>query len=229
MSIRDAFRFQSQACTALGSPFMGRLMALCADRLKPGTAAADRILSWPGDYRTHADSVPLRLAGALHALRLDGLALAEVYPPHDVPDDALWAAVEDAISAHSDRVMRWLDSAPQTNEVRRSAALLPVLTLVTERFQRPLSLIELGCSGGLNLQADQMALDAGDRILGDGASPLRLKPDWSGPAPVMCSVTVASRFGIDLNPIDSTTNAGKLTLLAYLWPCLLYTSDAADE
>ena len=34
--IRDAFREQARACAGLGSPFMERLMSLCADRLAPG-------------------------------------------------------------------------------------------------------------------------------------------------------------------------------------------------
>ena len=41
----------------------------------------------------------------------------------------LWSAVETAMAAHTDRLLHWLDSAPQTNEVRRSAALIPALRL----------------------------------------------------------------------------------------------------
>ena len=42
----------------------------------------------------------------------------------------------------------------QTNEVGRSAALVPALTWLSEQMGAPLALIELGCSAGLNLLAD---------------------------------------------------------------------------
>ena len=124
--IRDAFRIQSRACAGLGSPFMARLMGLAADRLAPGNPVADRVLGWPGDGGPSGASVPLRLAGALHALVLDGTEpeLRAVYPPADTSDAALWDAVETAFVRHEARLLRWLDSPPQTNEVRRSAALL---------------------------------------------------------------------------------------------------------
>ena len=218
MSIREAFRFQAHACGSLGSPFMERLMLLAGDRLTPGSAVAERVLNWPGDYRTSADSVPLRLAGGLHALKLEGLALEDVYPPATVSDDALWTAVEQAMVRHETRLLEWLDSAPQTNEVRRAAAILPALATIATRFPKPLSLIELGASGGLNLQADQMALDLADRTLGQSSSGLRLSPDWSGPLPEARTLNVVSRRGVDLNPIDPTSTDGQLRLLAYLWP-----------
>jgi|AntAceMinimDraft_12_1070368.scaffolds.fasta_scaffold462177_1 hypothetical protein len=47
-ALRDAFERQAEACENLGSPFMGRLMGLCADRLAAGTDISDRLLGWPG-------------------------------------------------------------------------------------------------------------------------------------------------------------------------------------
>ena len=121
-----AFRGQARACAALGSPFMERLMDLFAARLGADGAVADGLLAWEGDVTSGGHSVPLRIAGALHGLVLDGAApdLAAVYPPHAVNDDALWQAVAAARITHEDRVMTWLDQAPQTNEVRRAAALI---------------------------------------------------------------------------------------------------------
>lgn len=103
MSVRDAFRGQAANCAALGSAFMARLLGLIADRLAPGIPVADRVLDWPGDASANADNVPIRLAGALHALRLEGTALVDVYPPCEVDDESLWSAVEDAMARHSDR------------------------------------------------------------------------------------------------------------------------------
>ena len=82
----------------MGSPFTARLCRLLAERLAPGDPVSDRVLGWPGDPSHRADALPLRLAGALHGLVVEGrdAGLAAVYPPHHAAadDDALWAAVD---------------------------------------------------------------------------------------------------------------------------------------
>ena len=216
--IPRAFHAQSTACEGLGSVFMGRLMALCAERLRSGNAVTDRVLGWQGDPRPQADNVPLRLAGALHALRIEGLALDAVYPPNDVSDDALWSAVKAAFDAHQNRILQWLESAPQTNEVRRAAAILPALALVEERFGTPIELFELGTSGGLNLFADHFCLELPRATMGISTSPVRLSPDWTGPLPPLSLPKIVGRTGVDLNPLDPTRPEDQLRLLAYLWP-----------
>jgi hypothetical protein len=71
-AVRQAFRDQAAACAALGSPLMERLMAGLATALQVGDPVADRVLGWQGDPSSRAASVPLRLAGGLHALILTG-------------------------------------------------------------------------------------------------------------------------------------------------------------
>jgi hypothetical protein len=217
--VRDAFRDQARACGALGSPFMARLMALCADRLAKGTVA-QRVLEWDGEVGPSGDSVPLRLAGALHALVRDGTdpRLAAAYPPADAPDVALWEAVEAALTRHETRLLAWLDSPPQTNEVRRSAALLAAAAWLAERHPLPFVLSELGASGGLNLSFDRFALEAGGITLGTAGSGVRLAPGWRGAAPSPRPIRVVERGGVDLNPLDPADPAARLRLLAYLWP-----------
>lgn len=218
--IRAAFRHQGAACAALGSPFMGRLMPLLADRLRPTGAVARRVLDWPGDVGPLGQSVPLRLAGALHGLVLDGAddALRAAYPPNIVDDDSLFAAVEAALIRHETRLMAWLDNAPQTNEVRRAAALIPAVWWVLARFDLPLILSELGASAGLNLCLDRFALDLGGTIHGAPDSAVRLAPEWSGPHPHPRPIRVTARGGVDLNPLDPHDPAHALRLRAYLWP-----------
>jgi hypothetical protein len=219
-AVRGAFRAQARACAGLGSPFMARLMALAADRLAPGAPVADRILGWPGEAGPSGASVPLRLAGALHALVIDGTdpALAAVYPPAAPSDAALWAAVEAALHGHEARLLRWLDSPPQTNEVRRSAALLAAATWIAARHPLPFVLSELGASAGLNLAFDRHALRAGGLTLGAEGSPVALAPDWQGPVPAPRTIEVTQRAGVDLNPLDPREPGARLRLLAYLWP-----------
>ena len=218
MTVRAAFDVQSRACAALGSPFMERLMALAGARLEAGTSVADRILGWQGDPSPHADSVPLRLAGGLHALKLQGLALVEEYPPHEVSDDRLWSAVEAAFRSHEEHLLEWLGQAPQTNEVRRAAAILPALALACAGSDQPVELVELGCSGGLNLRCERFRLDVPGGSLGDPTSTVVLSPQWRGGPPPVDLPPVASRVGVDVAPLDPASEAGRLRLLAYLWP-----------
>ncbi len=218
MTVPQAFAFQADACHSLGSPFMGQLMALFASRLTPGTPVADRVLGWQGDPSPYADSVPLRLAGALHALRIEELALTAAYPPARTDDDTLWSAIEHAIYHHSDSILSWLDSPPQTNEVRRAAAILAGLAAIHADDDRPVDLVELGASGGLNLRADRFRLETPDANLGPADARVILTPEWRGPPPPAALPTVVGRDGVDLNPIEATTPEGRLRLLAYLWP-----------
>lgn len=215
--LRAAFRAQAQACASLDSPFMARLCTLLGDRLAPDTPLTRRLFDWPGDLTPRGESVPLRLAGALHALVLQGDALAAVYPPHEVSDAALWAAVEAALERRAAFVGAFLDSPPQTNEVRRSAALIAAGHWLAARHPLPFVFSELGASAGLNLNWDRFALDLGSSRRGPADAPLTLNPRWHGAPPPEARIEVAGRAGVDLNPIDVTDPAQRLRLLAYLW------------
>ena len=217
MTIRDAFRNQARHCAALGSPFMERLMTLAAERVMPGTKVGDRILGWTGDAAASADSVPLRFAGALHALKLQGVALVDVYPPNVADEDALWSSVQTAIATHEDHILRWLGSAPQTNEVRRAAVLLPSLAVLHRAFGLPVELLEPGTSAGLNLRADHFNLRLGTTSLGNPDSLVNLTPDWRGPLPPSELPPIIRRAGVDLSPLDPSSPDDQLRLLAYLW------------
>ena len=217
--LRDALGFQAEACADLGSPFMARLCTLLADRLMPGTPLTDRLFGWQGDLGPRGDSVPLRLCGALHALKLDWHAgLEAVYPPHQPDDEALWNAVAAALAKEAAFIDRWIDSPPQTNEVRRAACLIAVGHLLEARFGLPLSVMELGASAGLNLNWDRFALEAGTRRFGPEDAVLTLRPDWRGLPLPAADPKVAERAGVDLNPVDARSEMGRLRLLAYLWP-----------
>src|SRR5690606_31806960 len=99
--VRTAFLHQAIACETLGSSFTARLCRLAGERLGRAGAVGTRILGWPGDPSAVGDSVPLRFAGALHALVLAKRsdALAALYPPADaeVSDDAFWELVEEVL------------------------------------------------------------------------------------------------------------------------------------
>ncbi len=216
-ALRDAFEVQAQSCEALGSPFMGQLCRVLGARLQRGTALTDRLFVWQGDVGPRGDSVPLRLCGALHALRIEGDAsLTAVYPPISATDDALWDAVARALRDHHARISTFIDSPPQTNEVRRAAVLIAAGHVIATHFPNPMRVSELGASAGLNLNWDQFALSIGRETFGPSDAPLTLAPDWTGPLPPDTAPTVVERRGVDLNPVDPVTDS--LRLRAYLWP-----------
>lgn len=217
-ALSQAFAFQGAACVALGSPFMGQLCAILGSRDWPDTLLRERYFSWEGDVGPSAQSLPLRLAGGLHALVLRGDPLAAVYPPHVVDDDTLWAAVADAMVREDAFLYGWVDSPPQTNEVRRAAVLIAVGHVLADRFGLPMRLSELGASGGLNLMWDQFAANLGGKRFGKFGADVILTPDWEGPAPPDADTVVIARRGVDLNPLDPRNPDDQLRLRAYLWP-----------
>lgn len=216
----SALRDQAASTAALGSPFMTRLLTALADHWPAEHPLAQRFDSWPGDIGPSGQSLPLRLAGGLHALVLTGrdAGLAAAYPPNDVNDDRLAAAALLALHRHADFLDDWADSPPQTNEIRRCAALLPAAAWLSARFGLPLSLSEMGASGGLNLMFDRYAMTTGQTRLGASDPVLTLSPDWRGIEPPTAPITVTDRRGVDLNPLDPLRPENALRLQAYLWP-----------
>lgn len=219
-AVRDAFASQAGWCEKLGSPFTGRLCETVGRNLDTSNAVGRRILDWPGNPDALHDSVPLRLCGALHALSRSGAAagLAALYPPNPLPSaETLWADLQGAFVAHEATLLPWLDLAPQTNEVARSAVLMAGLAVVATETGLPLALRELGASAGLNLRLDRYRNELGSRVLGDPASEVRLKPEWDGPDVPDAVIRVVSRRGIDLNPLDVTDERHRERLLAFVW------------
>lgn len=218
-SVLDAFARQARYCGEHGSPFTARLLDGAAQALARGEPALRSLAGWEGD--PVADALPLRLAGALHALVLTGRAgeLARHYPGGAAGDDgaALWAAASAALLAHPDVLVDYLASPPQTNEVGRSAVLLGGFMAIAERTGLPLHLLELGASAGLNLHWDRHRYRLGDRRWGDPAAPLELAPFWHGAAPPEAEPRVASRLGCDRAPIDAASGEQRLRLRSYVW------------
>jgi hypothetical protein len=196
---------------------MERLCRLLGERLDRSTEAGRRVLDWPGQADPFGDALPLRLTGGLHALVRPGDAeeLAACYPPAPLPgEEALWAALVPVLAEPD--LLPWLDGAPQTNEVGRSAVLMSGLLVVADLFRQPLELLELGASAGLNLQLDRYGYELGSVAAGDRNSSLQLRPEWKGAPPPAAPVEVVRRRGVDLRPLDARRDGDQL--LAYVWP-----------
>jgi hypothetical protein len=222
--IRDHFERQARFGDQLGSPFMGRLCRILARDLDRNTETGRRLLDWPDE--SGAAAVALRLCGGLHSLVLTGVdaELAAVYPPNDVSDSIMADAVRAALVPHDATLGQWLDSAPQTNEIARSAMLLPGFLQIAQETGLGFDLAEIGASAGLNLIFDRFRFDysgaaEGESEWGDAGSPVQLAPEARGPAPPLGGeIAVARRTGSDIAPVDIADPAQRLRLRAYVWP-----------
>ena len=209
------FREQADSCVVYNSPLMGALLHGAADDLESGGVVAELMAPHEHD---HPGSVPaLRFAGALHRLVLEGRGgdLAKHYPSvgGTAPVEDVWPAARRTCRDLVTELRPLLRRTVQTNEVGRAAALYGVLQLVGG----PVRLLELGSSGGLNLRCDRFAYEVGDDVLGDPSSPVRLVQPWEGTHPPYRGVEVVERRGCDPNPVDATTEDGRLTLTSYVW------------
>jgi hypothetical protein len=130
---------------------------------------------------------------------------------------ASWADVGGALQLHRAFLSRWAEEQDvQTNEVQRSWALLPGFLSLTDG--RPLDLLELGPSAGLNLMWDRYRYRYATGGWGAGTLELAGDDRSSPPAELLAhGVTVARRRGIDLNPVDVTTDHGARLLQAFIW------------
>ncbi len=222
---RTARRFgiQALACEALGSSlYAGLLRQAAADLLGGGPTAGvlDGHHSGPG-----RGALALRMLGGVHALVLTGRAqgLARFYPsaggtadPGEQAERA-WPALRDVLASEAGEVRAWLGRPPQTNEVGRGAALAGALCHLVAEADLPVRLVEIGASAGLNLRADLFRITGNGVSYGPRSSPVRMPDAWLGRPPPVRPVTVVSRIGGDLTPIDPSTEDGRLRLTAYVW------------
>ena len=213
-----AFTKQITWCRELGSPFTAAVLGCVLAEYENGGPAADIVAGWHGDPQR--DALPLRIAGALHDLVLAGQQsrLAACYPPHAVTDGGLRVAVRDTLSTMARFIRDFIVSPPQTNEVGRSGVLVGGFLEIAHQFGLPLRLLEIGASAGLNLLWDRYRYELGPSAWGDPASPLALRPDWSGPAPrTDANVRIADRRACDIAPVRIDDPEQRRRLRAYVW------------
>ena len=194
---------------------------------------AARLLLAPPEQRT----VPLLFA-AVHDVLLagDGHDLAAWYGsltdpvrPVGTGDDDPWPHFR-ALALDDPDVARNLRTrSTQTNEVGRCTALLPALAGLSASAPgappgggRPLGLVEVGASAGLNLRFDrygyryrpggpELGLDA--TVVLDCALRGGRRLVLPGELP-----PIASRVGLDLHPVDLGDRAQARWLVACQWP-----------
>jgi hypothetical protein len=164
-----------------------------------------------------------RLLAGVHRIVLSGQAeeLEKHYPSTggDGDADAAWPAVMELIATGRAEVVDALAHPLQTNAPTRAKALVGGLCLVAEKTGLPLRLLELGASAGLNLRLDRFRYEQDGVTFGPGSSPVRFVDFLTGGRPPLATgFQVGERAGCDLHPLDATTDDGRLTLLACIFP-----------
>ena len=219
-AIPDRLRWQAQWCGRLGSPLYERLLTAAADDYDAGGPVRRVLADREGD--PPGSALALRLAGAVHRLVLSGRApvLALHYPSAGGrPGHEAWEAFRATLESHGEEVRALVDRPVQTNEVGRSAALVGGFLLVASRTGLPLAILEIGASAGLNLRWDHFRYEARGATWGPEDAPVRLCTFDAPPAPPFhVRARVVERRGCDANPVDPTTEDGRLTLMSYVWP-----------
>ncbi|HDX9588952.1 TPA: DUF2332 domain-containing protein [Bacillus pseudomycoides] len=172
--------------------------------------------------------VPNLLFGAVHYLLLKGKehVLKEYYlsitkNPREIDDSFLH--FKDFCQVYKDEIISLLKSKlVQTNEVRRCAYLYPIFCYIYSVVKKPLSLIEIGTSAGLQLLWDKYSYSyETNGIYGDRNSRVHITSEIKGnhtPSFLLPSPPVASKVGLDLHINDLNNFEDYLWLKSLIWP-----------
>jgi hypothetical protein len=231
---RLARRFRRQQSFAEDtSPLAACLCGIVADWLEV-SSGDDQVATWLLDVSRECSSfaVPMLLMAALHRQILAGApgmrSLAEFFPSvgglKAVSAPAIEPQLRAAILAHQPQLALFIRSATvQTNETARGLCwVLPVLYA----GWASVNVIDLGCSAGLNLVADQRHY----RLLGENCAPLGVdiglgQPEQfvlscSGdfvPPPTTTIPGIFSRTGCDQRPLPLADAEDELDLASFVW------------
>ncbi len=172
--------------------------------------------------------VPNLLLGAVHYLLMKGYEhpLAEYYLSlSDEPRSAeeAFAAFVDFCRHYTDEITQIMNSKiVQTNEVRRCAYLFPVFSHIFSMVQKPMALIEIGTSAGLQLFLDQYSYSYGTgQNYGESEAPVHLTSVNESENELFRDLDipeVKTRIGIDLHINDVKNTEDYLWLKALIWP-----------
>ncbi|WJE17178.1 DUF2332 domain-containing protein [Halobacillus sp. ACCC02827] len=197
-------------------------------RLASEIAKDDEMLTLCLEAR-EGQPIPNLLLGAVHYLLLQGSdhQLKEYYPSivnEPKKDSHLFETFKDFCIENSSKIKSILkNKLVQTNEVRRCAYLFPVFGYVHQQTNKPLSLIEIGTSAGLQLLWDQYSYSYGnEELYGNKDSYVHLTSTVrEGEVPrdlISSTPPVNDRRGLDLHVSDLTSEEDYLWLKALIWP-----------
>lgn len=185
------------------------------------------LVEWPALDGLFADTpeparVPTNLFAAVHYLLLGepDAELRRWYPnlsgsrptAEGDPLPAFLAFCDD----HADQVKRLLATrVPQTNEIGRSSLLVAGFNRLPPG---PKAQLDVGASAGLNLMSDRLGYDDGHGVLGESDLVLECSVRPAGRRLATELPQLASRLGLDANPLDLTDPEAARWLEACVWP-----------
>jgi hypothetical protein len=214
---RESFISES-AALRYSSPFFSALAQSCAqDReilkfgasVRPGQTIAMFIL----------------LAAQFLVFRNPGSQCARYFPSvsaNPEPASEAFPIFRAFCLAHRQELISILPARTvNTTLVDRGSYILPAVQYVAGIVKEPLSIIEIGCSAGLNLLFDRYHYDYGaSGLAGDRASGILLRCKIIGGQPPIPSSmpAIAHRAGIDLIEVNCSDPQERLWMEAMLFP-----------
>jgi hypothetical protein len=161
----------------------------------------------------------LLLSGAEHPLRefYSSVASGAVREPAGAGP----ALAEFCRAYHEELGERISTRLVQTNVVRRAIALRYALWAVGQRSREPVHLVEVGASAGMLLLVDRYRYAIGTHTFGSPDAAVTLDAEWRSevPPPDLDDIPpIASRIGVDLNPVDVSSAEERRWLRALVWP-----------
>jgi hypothetical protein len=140
----------------------------------------------------------------------------------EYPEDG--PALEAFCAANVRTIMgRISTSRTQTNEVARSAQLVPALSIIAGLAGQPPSLFEVGASAGLNLRFDEYRYTYRTKdatlTVGETSARVHVEVDFEGEVRAIPAAlpVVAGRIGLDSAPVDLADPAQRRWLRACVW------------
>ena len=179
-------------------------------------------------YCASGQPTPNLFFAAIQDLLLSGVSheLREFYPSvtrHPRPVEQAFPRFKDFCHHYRQDIIGLLQSRlVQTNEIRRCTYLYPSFCYIYNKVQKPLSLIEIGTSAGLQLLWDKYSYsyDGTHGTYGDPGSGVHLTAELRhGHRPPLSDniPPVASKMGIDLHVIDLADADDRLWMNALIW------------
>ncbi|ANP46697.1 DUF2332 domain-containing protein [Candidatus Viadribacter manganicus] len=213
------FAEQAMYCDMFGSPFTSQLIRAMSEDYQSGGPIAAQLEEWNTSPR--ADALALRLAGYFHHAVLVGreAALAAHYPSSlaNWSIEDVWPLARALLEREPNAAAAFIRSAPQTNETRRSIALLAAFLRFADSWKGEVDMLEIGASAGLNMNWDLYTYQTKSWAWG-AQGPVQIDTDWNGPPPPIADIAVRHRAACDLNPLDISDEHERLQLRSYVWP-----------
>ncbi|MGH2774967.1 MAG: DUF2332 domain-containing protein [Actinomycetota bacterium] len=211
---------QAEWCERLGSKLYATLLGESAQDAQSGGP----VWSALGDHLPAPlleVMLPLRFMAAMHSLVLRDRApeLARFYPSAggDGKFIEAWPAFVSALEENIDEVHTLSGFPVQTNEVGRCAALVGGFLRISHDTGKPLRLLEVGSSAGLNLRWDRYRYVSPTGSWGPSNSAVHMRWD-APPAHLDARLEIADRRGCDPSPLNPLNENDRTRLLSAVWP-----------